>query len=1026
MDLTLRTALSPDPAFDQPVPARERTVTLLFIDIEGSTRLLQDLGAHYGDLLVGVRSIIRRIVGEEGGREVDTAGDGFFGTFPSARGAVSAAAAIQREITSQAWPGGARPRVRIGIHTGEPVAVDGSYVGIDVHRTARICSSASGGQTLLSAAARTLVGGDLPPDVSLLDAGMHRLKDVDHPEHLFQLVLSDVPGSEAPVRIAEGSGGSLPVQLSSFVGRTLELERLVGLIEQHRLVTLTGPGGTGKTRLAIEAASRLRERFFDGVLFVALASERETTAELSAGPNSTCCALGCDDACEVVSRGLGRSLGLTDNPMQPVLEQVKDVLRHQSVLVLLDNFEQLINAAHLVSDLLSAAPGMHVVVTSRSPLRLIGEHEVAVPPLSLPAVGRTARPLDLDTCDAVQLFMGRARAVRGDFEITDENAGAVAEICIRLDGLPLAIELAAARIKVLSPEAILQRLSGRLQLLTGGGRDRPARHQTIRQTIAWSYDLLEEAEKAYFRRLAVFKGGFTLHAAEHAAASLPGLGIDALDAISALIDKSLLCREDDLWEEPRFRMLETIRDFGWECLIENGEAEAAQRAHAEYFLSYAREAAATIMGIEQRATLDRLEVDHDNFRAAIDWTIARDDAELGLGTAISLWRFWVIRGHLLEGRDQVERLLALPSAQEPSELRARALDAAATIIHEISDYATARRLSEESLEIWRSLGHLRGIGSALNNLSWIAALQGDFDVAIEWAEESERVHGQLGDDRGLAVAGHNLAAVYVQQAHWADARALIDRSIDLRRRVGDERGVAYEYTMRAWLEMLAGDVNESLRFSDQAVFILRAMNDRQLLAWALSIRGRTRFEAGDLENGPQEIEESIGLWREVGNRGGLTGALADLSIVHCASSEFERAVAVAEEAVALAGFIGRSWFTMSARHALAWALNGRGDRERALSLHRENLEIRRRLKNALGMADSLEGAAEASADDPESAARLLGAADALRASALAPRLPSRATAHEALVSRLRGVLGDDRFEQAMNAGRMRSSDQIGL
>ena len=932
-------------------PLPVQTVTLLFSDLEGSTRLLQSLGSGYAALLLELREMTRTAVASELGVEIDTAGDGFFAAFPTARGAVAAAARLQRIIAEHSWP--APVRIRIGIHTGEPAIADDTYVGLDVHRTARICSAAGGGQVLVSEATRNLVLRDLPEGAHLVDLGSHHLKDLEAPEHLFQLVVDEMTFSGG-IRSATEMPGSLPAQLTSFIGREQELATATDMVRQYRLVTLTGPGGTGKTRLSIAAAAAVQTDFRDGVAFVGLASTRDAVTDLDLLAVS-CCIRSCGETCEIVSRAIAHALGVNENPLRPIFDSVKDHLRHRQILLLLDNFEQFLDAAPLVSEMLASSPDLHVLVTSRIPLHVSAEREYRVPPLSLPSQREDRGARSLARHGAVALFAERARAVKADFALTDDNAADVAEICVRLDGLPLAIELAAARTKVLPPAAILRRLSDRLRLLTGGGKDLPERHQTLRQAIAWSYELLNKEEQACFRRLSAFLGGFTLEAAEFVCSEIGEFSADALDTVSALVDKSLLRQEEGIGGEPRFVMLETIRDFGQECLVSANEVDVVYRAHARFFLNLAEEAEPHLTGRGQHEWLDRLEADYDNLRTALAWAEEHDDAEVGLGICAAMWRFWLIRGHLSEVRERLEKVLALASAQAPAKSRARVLNGLGTIIHEIGDFNAARHPLEESLQIWRTLGDKAGTASVLNNLSWIAAMLGDNDASVSMAEESLLIHRELGNKRGIAVALHNMSFVALQQSRIADARGLLHESMQLRQAIGDIRGVSYEQTMLAWVEMFDGNNEKARELVDTALRVLTQMSDRQLVPWAYHVKGRVAFEQGHYEEARDLIEKSLELWRNVGNRNALADAMADLACALCKTGELQRARSLAEESLSLIAPAGSPWFTSSALIALAGAERSCGNRERALALYEECLQIKRRLGDQRGTAACLEG-----------------------------------------------------------------------
>jgi predicted ATPase/class 3 adenylate cyclase len=616
------------------------TVTFLFSDIEGSTRLLHEVGDRYADMLADYRHLLRTALAAVGGHEIDAAGDGFFAAFHRATDAVTAAAAAQRAIIAHPWPARAQARVRMGLHTGEPTFALGSYVGLDVHRAARICAAGHGGQILVSQTTGALTGPSLPEGTSLHDLGEHRLKDLQRPEHLFQLVVPDLPADFPPLQTLDRHAHNLPAQPTPLIGREREAAEARERLRRPevRLLTLAGPGGTGKTRLALQVAVDVLEDFADGVFFVPLAPISDPT---------------------LVASTVAQTLGVQETGSRPLLERLKEFLQDKAVLLVLDNFEQVIAAVPVVTALHAACPRLKSLVTSREVLRLQGEHEFPVPPLAVPDLRHLPASERLSQYAAAALFIQQASAVKPDFMVTNDNAPAVAEICVRLEGLPLAIELAAARSKLLSPQALLARLGSRLELLRGGARDLPARHQTLRGAIAWSYDLLSPDEQALFRRMAVFVGGCTLEAAEAVCRAAGPPELDVLEGMTSLVDKSLLRQEEEANREPRFQMLETIREYGLECLTTSGELESARRAHATDYLALAEEAEPELTGPQQGVWLHRLETEHDNLRAALQWSQARQDAETGLRLGGALWRFWLVRGYLREGRERLGRLLAL-------------------------------------------------------------------------------------------------------------------------------------------------------------------------------------------------------------------------------------------------------------------------------------------------------------------------------------------------------------------------------
>jgi predicted ATPase len=502
-----------------------------------------------------------------------------------------------------------------------------------------------------------------------------------------------------------------------------EIRRLLAMT---RLLTLTGPGGCGKTRLAVQVAATASSDYADGVHFVSLAPITELGLVVST---------------------IAQALGVREQGSRPLLDGLQDLLREKQLLLLLDNFEQIISAAPVVVELLVVAPALKVLVTSRASLHLSGEHEFAVPPLSLPDL-QDLPPLDrLTHFEAVHLFIERAQAVQSDFALTKENAAAIAAMCHHLDGLPLAIELAAGRIKLFPPQALLPRLRNRLKLLVGGARDLPSRQQTLRGTIAWSYDLLEEPEKRLFRRLAVFVGGCTLETAEAVCNADRGLGVDVLDGVTSLVDKSLLKQEAQADGEPRLLMLETIREFGLERLAESGEAEAMRRQHAAFFLRLSEEAYPKMLSAEQSTWYRRLEVEHDNLRAALRWTLESQEAQMGLRLAGALFAFWRSCNHSREGRSWLEQVLAQPGAKAPTAARAKALFGAGTMAFFQGDFPAARQLLEESVMVGQELGAagMRNLAHALTTLGHAILLQGDPTTARELAGEDLRLFQEVGE-----------------------------------------------------------------------------------------------------------------------------------------------------------------------------------------------------------------------------------------------------------------------------------------
>ena len=625
-------------------------VTFLFTDIEGSTRLELALGtARYATVRERHRELLRAAFASNGGTEQSTQGDSFFVLFEGARSAIHAAIEGQRALAREPWPDGIEVLVRMGLHAGEAMEVAGDVVGYDVNRAARIAAVAHGGQIVISDTVRALGGAGSDGAFELRDLGEHRLKDLLAPEHLAQVVAADLPSEFPPLHSIDARPNNLPTQLTSFVGRRDELEEALRLLRGSRLLTLTGPGGIGKTRLSLQIAAAAADDFPDGVWFVPLEPVRER---------------------ELVAPTIARTIGVTDKANRPVVDGIAEALGDGQVLFVLDNFEQVIDAASVLPEMLARSPGLRILVSSRTALRVYGEQEFAVPGLpappdparlpelerlNLPAELRAVTAATLEGFESAQLFVARARSVRPAFELTDANAPAIGRITARLHGMPLAIELAAARVKLLSPEQIVARLEDHLALLTSGSRDLPERQQTLRGAIAWSYDLLEPGTRRLLNRLAVFVGGCELDVADRVCGPASEVGIDVLDGVATLVDQSLL-RVEESADEQRYVMFDAIREYAAEMLTASGECDDIEERRSRAYLDLAEEAAPQLAGADQRRWLDRLEREHDNLRATLMWAANRPDPELAVRVAFALWRFWQQRGYLNEARVRLDDL----------------------------------------------------------------------------------------------------------------------------------------------------------------------------------------------------------------------------------------------------------------------------------------------------------------------------------------------------------------------------------
>jgi predicted ATPase/class 3 adenylate cyclase len=775
------------------------TVTFLFTDIEGSTGLLQALGDRYGAVLDEHAAILRRALADHGGVEVSTHGDAFFVVFTSPPAAVRAAVAAQRALAAHDWSPAPPVRVRMGVHTGEGTLGGDDYVGIDVHRAARIADAAHGGQVIVSDATRGLVRHVLPDGVSLRDLGVHRLRGIADPEPLHELAVEGLRSDFPPPRTLDARPNNLPPQLTSFVGREEEIAEVERLLGHTRLLTLTGPGGSGKSRLALAVAADLLTQFRDGSYFVDLSPVTDPA---------------------LVPAAVANALGVPEAAGRPALDGVKEHLRDRELLQVVDNFEQVAEAGPVLEELLLAAPRLRTMVTSRVVLALRGEQEYAVPPLHVPDPGRLPRDLSaLEGVEAVRLFRERARAANPRFSLTEQNAPVVADICARLDGLPLAIELAATRTKVLTPEQILSRLKRRLSILTSSSRTLPGRQRTLRAAIAWSYDLLDPVEQRLFGRLSVFTGGWAFEAAE-AVCDPEELGLDALDGLTSLVDKSLIRRSEPPGRPSRFSMLETIREFAQEQLEASGDLEPVRERHADHYLRLAEEAEPHLTGADQGEWLDRCDTEHANIRAALRWAIDRGQAGRAQAAAGALWRFWQQRGHLAEGRRWLEEVLAMPAGQARTAERAKALVAAGGIAW-WSDRAASRAPYAEALEIERELGDPARLAEALYNQAFVVAAEHDLEAAARLLEECLELFRRLGDERGVARVLAMQVVPDAMAGAWDRVMARLEEVAAIWRRLGDRLQLAFDLIWLAFAHGRAGRPDDARAIALEALELFR-------------------------------------------------------------------------------------------------------------------------------------------------------------------------------------------------------------
>jgi predicted ATPase/class 3 adenylate cyclase len=984
------------------------TLTFLFTDIEGSTRLWDQAPALMQTALGRHDAIMRDAIIAAGGMVFKTVGDAFHAAFPTARGALSAAIAAQSRLIDEDWGDLGSLRVRMALDTGVAEARDGDYFGAVLNRLARIRDAAYGQQILVSRATAELLRDELGEETELLDAGEHSLRGIQAPERIFQVVHAGLPHQFPPIRTQASHVLHLPAYLNEFVGRSALLEQLRALLleGEHRLLTLVGPAGTGKTRLAVHVASTANEPFDDGVFFVPLSGVTD--------PNH-------------VPGAIADALGVPQASARSPIQAVVRHLQERKVLLVIDNFEQVLEAAPCIGEVLRSTPTT-VIVTSRSLLGVYGERAFEVPTLALPADGATPAPESLRQNEAVALFVTRARASDPAFELTPENGVALANICRRLDGLPLAIELAAARVKLLTPEALLQRLDQRFTILTGGARDMDERQRTLRAAIDWSHNLLTGDERALFRRLAVLRGG-TLEAIE--AICGEGLRTPVIDLVASLCDKSLLRHIDPTSASGRLTMLETIREYAAERLEDSEDREVIEARHAEYFAALSETLGGRLLGPRQVESIRSLEEEQENIRAAFARFEARRDGPGMVRIAQSLWRFWEIHGDFTEGRRCLR--LAIQSAEglpDPEAVEGRLLQGCGLLAIGQGEVEEAQQLLRRSVECARRAGDLSSSGRALTALAVAVWRAGDLPEATRCFEESRADLLRTDDTWGTAASEHFLGHILFDHGEHARAGELWEQSLARFREIGDRWSMAQPLKDLGLLKSRAGDLQGARRLYDESLANLRETHDLSHVADLFGRLGEMELFEGNLEEALSHFDNELRLFRQLGDRSAVALSLNRSAEAAALHEDIERARSLYEESLAIAREIKNRRLTAGLLHNLGNIALMAGQVERAVALFGESLSIHRELGREGGIADALEGLAEtrAAAGDTIEGARLFGLASALREKAGIHADPLDRIEHSAgrreRLQALRRALGDQPFAAALAEGTALNLDDV--
>jgi predicted ATPase/class 3 adenylate cyclase/Tfp pilus assembly protein PilF len=910
--------------------APEGQITFLFTDIEGSTKLSQQFPDKLPAALEKHHSILMEAIESNNGFIFQNVGDAFCCAFASSEDAVKAAVEIQINLANEKWDE-AVINVRIGIHSGNAEWNGKNYMGyITLARAARVMSAAYGGQILISNDAYEFCKNNCERaremDISFRDLGVRRLKDVIEPIRLYQVLSRDLREDFPPLMTLDARPNNLPIQLTSFIGREKEMKHVKETLKLSRLVTLTSAGGSGKTRLVLQTAAEVIDEYEYGVWFVDLAALNDPA---------------------LLTATIIVALGIKEQSKKTTEETLIDFLKEKQILILLDNCEQLVHAcADLTERLLSSCSKLKIIATSREALNCKGEITYRIPPLTIPDPNSNNTPEQLAQYESVRLFIERALVVDPKFRVNNENARALAEICSRLDGIPLAIELAAARTKVLSVEKIYERLDDRFRFLTGGKRTALPRQQTLRALIDWSYDLLSEEEKILWSRLSVFSGGWKLEAAEDICSDETISKSLILDLLSQLTEKSVIIYDES---KERYRILESIKQYGIEKL---SEGYGVFLRHLNYFLGLSERAAPELRSENARFWLDTIDADHSNFISAIDWSVSNEIADKGAIIAAALGDFWNTAGHYSTGIRLNENILQSSGTLDDSS-KIKVLIWLCVFKYHQGDYEQVRKYSEECLAICKTIGDKKGIAESLHNLGKVSDMKGDSEQARIYFEESLAIRKEIGDKNGISDSVQSLGNLSADQGDYEQAKKYFEESFAIKKEIGDKRGMASNMNNLGCLSTFQGDYEQAKIYHEKSLAYNNDIGSKIGIAISTGNLGLIAFNQGDYEHAKKYYEESLAIRKELGNRKGMADYMHNLGGIVYTQGDYEQAKKYFEESLAVRKEIGDKIGMADSMNNLGGVMYIQGDHEQAKKYFEESLAIRREIGDKSGMADSM-------------------------------------------------------------------------